>query len=123
MTATLELRNAQRRILKTLARAKGPMNAATLCDRAEFDQAWVGEYLGSHNVENREKIETRSGFPSLASLKLIKITELDLDGKTERCYELTAKGRKVWDEIKAGGTADHRDASDKNFQATLAARI
>ena len=96
------LRKAQVRILQALAKAKGPLSKSRICDACakEFPtaakfQAWMADPLGSLNPTVVAAAEARCGYRSLLSLRLVQHVELDIDGKSEDAYQLTAAGRKA----------------------------
>lgn len=97
-----KLGKAHVRILKALKQAGKPITrtrineiCAKTYDTAKKFSAWMTEPLGQADEDARRAWEKKTGKQSLISRKLVKQTELDIDGKSETVYELTAAGRKA----------------------------
>lgn len=84
------LRGPQVRILKALAKAKGPMSRDVLAAKAPVDVAACVEYIGSTDDAVRKANDAKH-FPSLISLGLVKpvVTE----ESRAMAYEITVKGK------------------------------
>jgi hypothetical protein len=103
------LRAPQVRILKALSKAKAPLNQYTLCGKASVDPGWLPDALFGRIGDDDSKVgkyrteatplglarAEKIGFPSLLALKLVKCKLIDVDGRTERVWEITPAGRKA----------------------------
>lgn len=92
--AKSELRPLQLRVLEVLAK-KGPMNRAKMYEALKFKaQSGLNDVLGKNDLKIRAKMD-KEKYPCLLTLKAITLKELDIDGHTERVYEIAATGRKM----------------------------
>lgn len=88
------LRKAQVRILQFLSKkadqefSRNQISAGAPCDLANCT-----ELLGALDPDKRAANDAKH-FPSLVSLKLVKVAERDIDGKNTTVYAITAAGRK-----------------------------
>lgn len=83
----LPVTKPQVRMLKALAKAKHPLTDAALASKASVARTWIAGFAFKAGASNTK--------PSLVEQLLAKPIELDIDGKRERAYELTAAGRKL----------------------------
>lgn len=89
-----QLRPLQVRVLKELAKAKGPLTRAKLYDRLGFKApSGLNNVLGKNDPKKRAKAD--KVYPSLLTHGYVQLLELDVDGRIERGYEITASGRKA----------------------------
>lgn len=96
------LRLPQVRILKVLTTAKGPMTRAKITDKvSQGDKPTATGYsLGSTDASLLKRYAKECGYPSLLLLGFARQVELDIDGKKETSYEITAAGRKALEKAK-----------------------
>lgn len=87
------LRKPQVRILEFLSKCKGGQDRKTIAAKAPVDYATLTEYVGSANPEKRAENDTKH-FPSLITLKYVKVEKEDVDGKDVLLFSITALGRK-----------------------------
>lgn len=89
------LRPVQVRVLKALASAKGPLSRPRLYEVLGFkNQSGLNDVVGRDDEATRKRIDAEK-YPSLLSLGHIRNRILDVDGKKERVYEITASGKKA----------------------------
>ncbi len=101
----------QVRILKALAKAKGPMNKALIQEKAAIPQTWVAEYIGTENMVADEV----RGAKKLIPAGYVKLVYLDVDGLKEKAYVLTASGRKFVEKLdKANGKPEKAPKASQN---------
>lgn len=98
------LRTPQMRILKALIKAGSMVSKARICELVakEFPtavkfQAWMADPLGSLDAAVRKVAEKKAGYDSLLTLKFVTTKVLDVDGKEERVYGITATGKKAYE--------------------------
>lgn len=77
----------QARILQVLAKSKSPLDRSAIAAKAKVAATWVGGHLLKACAANRG--------PALAERGLAREVTIDVDGKKERLYEATAKGRQL----------------------------
>lgn len=88
------LRKPQIRLLQAMAKAKGPLNAARLCELAGVDRAWVNEFTGKLDADKRADADEKYNVKSLVTRGYAKVRQVDVEGKKETVWEITATGRK-----------------------------
>jgi hypothetical protein len=98
----VSLRTAQIRILLALFKARGPLSRRRICEAVAEDyptarnfQSWITAPLGSVDEDRRSNREDDEGYPSLLSLNMAGTKVLDIDGKSERVFFITEKGRQA----------------------------
>jgi hypothetical protein len=97
------LRVAQLRILKLLCETKGLLTKQKIAEKLdEPSTAWMSAPLGLFNEELRGGREEREGYPSLLTLGYVECIILDIDGLTERTYQVTDAGRRASVEASEG---------------------
>jgi hypothetical protein len=109
------LRKPQIRILAVLAKSDGWLSHPSLCQLSKADPTSIktresglggiwgsSDYLGYATPEARAKREATTGYPSLLTLRYIEGKVLDVEGKTERCYRITAAGKKALSAAQLG---------------------
>ncbi len=88
------LRPLQVRVLKALS--KKPMNRSKLYAALGFaNESGLNDILGKNDLDARAKAD-KEKYPCLLTLKAIKMNAVDVDGRTENVYEITATGRKLF---------------------------
>lgn len=92
----------QLRVLALLARSKGPLNRHAIADKAKVNPNEVVELLGS--AASTCDFVRGDGPKKLVPAGYAKAKELDVDGKSERVYEITPAGRKVLERAEKAGT-------------------
>ncbi len=92
-----KLRSAQVRILKALAKAPLGLGKVALEKKAEVNPAWLADMAGRLDAKVAARAEKSYGFPSLATLGLVKVEAIETDGSTrkELFFSLKAKGKKL----------------------------
>lgn len=111
------LRTGQLRVLQFLAPYDGLATRGTIADGLGCSDVYVGKMLGMSNPESRAAFErTKDGggspdnpCPSLLTLGFVREVELDVDGVTERSYEITPAGRAGLSLVKPGDLPPVRD--------------
>ena len=86
----------QKRILNLLLKG-GVLTRAEISQQAPVDNAFCTEYIGSLKDEIRAKNDLIR--PSLLTLKFIKVSVHDEEGKNVHRYEITATGKKEMEKI------------------------
>jgi hypothetical protein len=96
------LRTAQVRILFALFKARGPLSRARICEAVADDfptarkfQSWLSAPLGQVDQDDMKQREEKEGYPSLLSLGMVTTKVLDIDGKGERVFEITQRGKEA----------------------------
>lgn len=85
--ATGTLTKPQVRLLAALAKSGRPMSAEQLSEKASVARTWVTGFVFKACAANRT--------PALVEQRFARPVEVQLDGRTERLYEVTAAGRKA----------------------------
>lgn len=101
------LMEPQERILKALATARGPMNRAGIADKAGVPENWVLEYVGAGTPESADRVRRNSELTDVLKLipaGLARARTVDVDGHRERCFEITAEGRREVERLLADAT-------------------
>jgi hypothetical protein len=70
-------------------------------EKANVSSGWVGSHVGQVDPVKRAACEARSGAASLLTLGFVRVKLLDIDGKKERAYGITASGRKALEKAEA----------------------
>ncbi len=101
-----KLRRQQKRTIEVLGRTKVPMNrdrlykalGITQWGMSIFGRHWVrGKSMADTTADDKKKNET---YPSLITLGLIEVVDLDIDGLIEHAYVLTPRGKQVYESVK-----------------------
>jgi len=87
------LRKPQLRILQALLKGKS-LTRQQLAAKAPVDAAATTEYIGSLDPSTREANDKKH-FPSLISLKALKVEQHDVNGKDVIVFAITAAGKKL----------------------------
>lgn len=95
-----DLRKPQVRILKTLAKF-GPLSRNPLAVKAKVGKNQVVGLTGSATPEARKSIEAYHGYVSLITKGFVKAQVIDVDGKSERIFEITTAGKKALSKTEA----------------------
>lgn len=84
-----ELSLPQQRILKVLADLSPELNldGKSLADEAKIAHTWITGFTYKACAANRG--------PALCELGLVKAKDVDVDGRLERRYSITAAGRRI----------------------------
>lgn len=106
------LRKPQIRILHALAKAGKPLTRGQISDKAPVDNACCTEYIGSDDAEVRAANDKRR-FPSLLTLGLLKTVPHQDGDKATTAYDLSAKGAKEVEKLKAEGITGKSAAPKK----------
>ena len=85
------LNNAQKRIIKVLGEATGPITRSTIAERSELSEVYVGLIIGYGPTPR---------CSSLIGMGYVKIERINIDGKYENLVKLLDKGRKEFDYLK-----------------------
>lgn len=102
------LRLPQIRVLHVLSKAKGPLSRTAISEKCgNKTTVVVGRAVGYSDPAKRKAFEqTKDGggepgnpCPSLLTLGYVTEKELDVDGAKETVIELTAKGRKAFQQL------------------------
>lgn len=91
------LNKPQVRILQTLAKAKHSMLRGDVAAASKVDLGWITGYLSKACKANKG--------PSLVERKLARSIEVDVDGKKEVRFEITAAGRKELAKVEKAAAA------------------
>lgn len=77
----------QMRILVALSKAKGPLNRQMISSRAKIAETHViGYTLKRYKTKKTD---------ALVEQKLARAIEIEVDGRKETCFEITAAGKKL----------------------------
>lgn len=96
------LRKPQVRILGALVKHSAPMTRGRISEAAKVDQAWTGDYLGRTDPAKREANDKKYNVHSLLSLGYVRFKVVDVDGKKEVLFEVTAAGKKAYEKAPKG---------------------
>ena len=88
------LRKPQLRILQALVTSRKALTRQQIAAKAPVDAAATTEYIGSLDPQTREANDLKH-FPSLISLKALKVEQHDVKGKDVIVFSITAKGKKL----------------------------
>ena len=87
------LRPMQIRVLKLLSKSKHGLTRTAMYEKLEFTQnSGLNDVLGKNDPAIRAKTD-KAKYPSLLSLKYIRLNPTDVDGKVENLYQITASGK------------------------------
>jgi hypothetical protein len=101
--------NMQLRILQFGAAAKkGFFTREEYLAKNPGDDAFFGDNIGRIDPDVRKAREAKTGKPSLLTLKLASVDSLDVDGKSETIFKVTAAGKQAI--VKAEKANALRDA-------------
>lgn len=101
------LRKPQLRVLEALSKQKKPLSRKGVAKVSSVDEASLSGYIGANDPEIRAKDDAEKGWPCLLTLKLLKIDQMDEEGRSKSFYSITKAGR---------------DALDKHQKAAKAAK-
>ena len=89
-----ELRPIQIRVLKMLAKG-ACLPRSEMYDRLGYKaHSGLNRVLGFNDPVRRAQAD-KEGYPSLLSLGYVRIEEVDVAGRAENGYEITAKGKQA----------------------------
>jgi predicted nucleic acid-binding Zn ribbon protein len=66
-----------------------------IAERSGVGVGHMGDLIGRVRPSRRSEAEARTGIVSLLTLGCVEEVMCDIDGKSERCYQITAAGRKA----------------------------
>lgn len=89
-SANGKLHKPERQVLRTLVKAAGPLSRREIARRVEKQDALVNGRIAA---------ETKT-YEGLEKKGLIRVKDLDIDGKNETVNEITAAGKKAFAESK-----------------------
>lgn len=110
------LRKPQARILALLAKSKGPQPRSTISELTGIDQSWVGDWIGYREKEKRDEQERKWGRTSLITLGCAKWVEVELEGRTVWCAEITAAGRKALEQYNKIMVEKEKPTADQDLK-------
>lgn len=108
----LTLRKPQVRLLRSLSKAKGPLNRGKLSEASGVEYAWLCNWIGQPDADARANREKRWGFTSLLTIGLVKCKLLKVMDKDEWVYEITPAGRSALTKYDAAISAKEKAEKD-----------
>lgn len=88
------LRKPQVRILNYLVKQKKPRTRSEISEGADVDLAMLNSYIGSHD-DSKRAANDKANYPCLRTLKLVKVTKEDIDGRDTIVHVITVTGKKA----------------------------
>lgn len=110
----------QATILYVLSKARGPLTRKQISEITGIDVSWVGDWVGTNSEEM--SYLNKQGKPSLTQFKAARWVDVEVEGSTVSCAEITATGRSIlaaWDKAQV---AAGKDTAEQSLKAKVKER-